>query len=114
MAQPKNVLEKMCPLLTIGVMRPPSALLGADGQRKSIEYEAVPCAGPACAWFMNTVNEQGQVTGGDCAIALGCAANGNLVNLGMVGMAVLEQKGLLPQQSAAPSAIPPAAPAAKT
>src|SRR3990167_6479138 len=71
--------QKACPLLTIGVMTPPakaSGIVTPGGNappKKETEFEAVPCMGQSCAWFMNIVDEKGRITDGQCAIPLACA-----------------------------------------
>ena len=97
-------------MLTIGVMTPPakaSGIVTPGGNappKKETEFEAVPCMGQSCAWFMNIVDEKGRITDGQCAIPLACASAGQLVTVG----AVLLQSAAQPQPpNGAPDAPPP-------
>lgn len=85
MAQPKW-RQKMCPLLTVGVVKPPSILAGADGKPPEMAFDAIPCQGEACAWFIQIVDEHGRITDGQCAVPLGCAGVGQLVNVGVLAL----------------------------
>ena len=60
----------MCPVLNQGrfAQQPRSALVGVP---QPPEPEALPCQGPACAWYLPQLGQQGQVTGGTCvAVAI--------------------------------------------
>lgn len=64
---------KFCPILTAAIMRPQqeSKIVGLDGQKQSEGgYDAVPCAGPNCAFFTPIHDGQGRLRGGNCAITL--------------------------------------------
>jgi hypothetical protein len=63
---------KLCPILTAAVLRAheESKIVGLDGTKKDGGYEAVPCAGPNCAFFTPVFGDDGQPRGGNCAITL--------------------------------------------
>lgn len=66
---------KMCPLLSIGGLRPsaPALVVGAMGSPLpgSADGEALSCQGPNCMLFLITSSdEQRRPTGGQCSIAL--------------------------------------------
>lgn len=68
--------NKMCPILTVAVMRPKSEaprilpIAGNPATPKSDGFDAVPCAGPACMFFQPVSDASGRVIDGSCAISL--------------------------------------------
>lgn len=60
---------KFCPILTAAVLSPPSRVIGPAGVQKKDGFDAVPCAGPSCAFFTPIV-EAGKAVGGNCAVTL--------------------------------------------
>jgi hypothetical protein len=68
--------KKMCPILTVAVMRPKSEaprilpVAGNPVVPTSEGFDAVPCAGPACMFFQPVSDASGRIIDGSCAISL--------------------------------------------
>lgn len=64
---------KLCPMSMAGA-RPAEqsklALPPGVQQTQQPQGEVIGCQGPACMWFRVITDEKGNVTGGECAIAL--------------------------------------------
>ncbi len=69
-----NTQGKMCPLLTAGVLKKNEA--SADGVGEVVgSFDAMPCQGAACAFWMGIADETGKLTkDGNCAIPLAAVA----------------------------------------
>lgn len=69
--------SKMCPELTKALAKPAASPLQLAGAvQPAAAFEPRACVGPACMWFLPTVNEKGEFTGqGDCAVTCGPVAS---------------------------------------
>jgi hypothetical protein len=64
---------KMCPILTAALLKPrvESKILPISGEKQTdTGFDAVPCAGPACAMYQPITDAANRVVGGNCALAL--------------------------------------------
>lgn len=93
--------KQMCPLLTAGVLTPPSALVSSSGQQPARNITVQPCVGPDCAFFMRLKDDRGTTVAGGCAVPIAASAVGNVA--GLVQMAIVGSQ----QQPAAPAAVIP-------
>jgi hypothetical protein len=61
---------KMCPLLTASTLREePSKLVGVERPGRQ-GFDAVPCVGAQCMFFVPIQNEKGAIVGGSCAVTI--------------------------------------------
>lgn len=66
-------MGKICPMSMSAARAPEqkSLLSPLPGQPQAQQTpEVMGCQGPACMWFRIITDEKGQVTGGECAVAL--------------------------------------------
>lgn len=62
---------KICPILSVAPLPPPSQLAMATLSASKPEREAEVCVGPRCMFWVTThTDDQGRPVGGACAIAL--------------------------------------------
>lgn len=65
--------QKFCPILTAAVVKAPEEqkVVGLDGKKPEKQgFDAVPCAGTACAFFTPVVRAGGKQVDGHCAVYL--------------------------------------------
>lgn len=69
-----NTKEKMCPLLTAGVLKMQEQPV-VDGVTDASPRDAMTCQGAVCAFWMPIADEHGHMTkDGNCAIPLAAVA----------------------------------------
>ena len=87
-------MQQVCPIMSIATIelpKPGSILVG--DQKKPPEPQFVQCVGKACALFCPLHDEQGNLVGGGCALALIPQSVMNLTHVVTEAVAVDEPTG---------------------